>query len=47
MWLVAASLSLVDGQLVEQPRRVFVAGMGASVHAGDRPEPAALPGSAW
>ncbi len=36
LWLSAAALSFLDGQLVEQPAGVFVAGMGASVLLGNQ-----------
>jgi signal transduction histidine kinase len=36
LWLSAAALSFLDGQLVEQPAGVFVAGMGAAVMMGNQ-----------
>lgn len=36
LWLSAAALSFLDGQLVEQPAGLFVAGMGAAVMMGNQ-----------
>ena len=38
MWLAAASLSFLDGRLIEQPAGIFVAGLGASVLLGNQPD---------
>ncbi|MGH3345430.1 MAG: sensor histidine kinase [Nocardioides sp.] len=36
LWLVAAGLSFLDGQLIEQPAGMFVAGLGAAVLLGNQ-----------
>jgi signal transduction histidine kinase len=38
MWLAAASLSFLDGRLIEQPAGIFVAGLGAAVLLGNQPD---------
>lgn len=36
LWLAAGSLSFLDGQLIERPAGMFVAGMGAAVMLGNQ-----------
>ncbi len=36
LWLSAAGLSFLDGQLIEQPAGIFVAGLGAAVMLGNQ-----------
>ena len=38
-WLAAGTLSFVDGELIERPAGIFVAGMGAAVMLGNQRRP--------